>query len=130
MKRNYNFFKIIAILSFIISFPLILWLISFHLFSGYLCSLILLISMILILKINPSKVLIVYIVLFLIINILLFPNSLSTYNKRRNILFTTIKNGKELKFYEKFSIYGLNIIMSILGYPFYPEASIQTLFYV
>lgn len=68
-----------------------------------------------------------FILLGYILFFLFFPLTLKEYNSKIELLQSTIDNRKDLSFKDKLGIYGLNIIIGIIGYPLYPEISQETL---
>lgn len=120
------FRRISAALIIALSFPVLLWLISFQFLAGYLCLISFIIAIILVFRSKPFRILLYYVLFFCFINSIFFLNSLDTYNSRRVEMFRKINKGNDLVFFEKFSIYGLNLAMSIIGYPFFPEVSKET----
>jgi hypothetical protein len=67
------------------------------------------------------------VVLIAMIYLLFLPVTLFQYQQHSKMLFAQIKKGTELTFKEKMSIMGLNVVIGILAYPFYPEVSKETL---
>jgi hypothetical protein len=63
----------------------------------------------------------------LILYLLVLPFSLYQYNNRINSYINKIANGQDLNFAEKSSIYGLNLLIGIVAYPFLPEVSQETI---
>jgi hypothetical protein len=69
-----------------------------------------------------NSILIGYVIFFLF-----FPFTLKEYNNKSEFLQSTIDKGLSLSFKDKLGIYGLNLILGIVGYPLYPEVSKETL---
>ncbi|MBK8398728.1 MAG: hypothetical protein IPL26_26215 [Leptospiraceae bacterium] len=68
--------------------------------------------------------------LWLILNVIFLPYTLETYDKTRRDYFYRINHSQELTFIEKINIYGLNIFMSIVAIPIYPEASMESIYLI
>lgn len=65
--------------------------------------------------------------IFFLTYILFLPLTLKQYQIRSDAMFRQIQAGEDLSTKEKFSIYGLNIVIACLAYPIYPEISTETL---
>jgi hypothetical protein len=68
-----------------------------------------------------------WLILFLL-TLFLFIPSLKCYNEKTIDYMNRIGKGENLTFKEKFSIYGLNVLMSIAAYPIYPEVSKESFY--
>ena len=55
--------------------------------------------------------------------LLMLPLTLRQYQQNSVFMYRKIQDGQSLRLSEKCSIYGLNIIICCLAYPFYPEIS-------
>jgi len=76
---------------------------------------------------NAAVILPVTLVLWCAANTALLPLTIRSYNEARDTYIRAISSGGELGFREKCGIYGLNIVMSVCAYPFYPEAAKESI---
>lgn len=70
-----------------------------------------------------------YILLF-VMSLVLFNNSLNTYNLKTEEYMDRIEKGQSLNTREKISIYGLNLFMCMAAYPLYPEVSKECFYFM
>ena len=62
-------------------------------------------------------------IITLVMTLVLFSHSISTYNSKTSEYMARIKSGNHLNFKEKSSIYVLNLLISGFSYPIYPEVA-------
>ena len=104
-------------------FLISIWNVSFGFIAGYVCLALLIFAL---WRKKKKKELLLYRLtplIWIIINILFLKNSINTFNNASEKYITKIQQSEQLSFREKFNIYGLNIFMSVVSYPLYPEVA-------
>jgi len=69
---------------------------------------------------------IISMILIVMVSLLLIPQSVSIYNQKTELYMDKIGSGDHLSWLEMVSIYGLNVVMSVLAYPVYPEVAVES----
>jgi len=105
-----------------------IWSITFGFTAGYMGLFIMLSGIILSLSFKKAKFIVLIPVVWIMINAAMITGTIETYNAKRIEYFDRVQNNLELDFIEKFNVYGLNIVMSVMGYPFYPEVSLESFY--
>ncbi len=120
-------FSILIIFSIFILFTIYSWLCTWNIVLGYIGLAIIMIGVILWRKKSVIYLYSSWLILFLL-TLFLFIPSLKCYNEKTIDYMNRIGKGENLTFKEKFSIYGLNVLMSIAAYPIYPEVSKESFY--
>jgi hypothetical protein len=129
--KIYRKIIIVILLLIVISFLIIsVWCISFGFLAGYISAVIIIIGCFFALKYSLVRLLFLTLIIWFICNITLFQNTIGSYNIKKTLYYEKILKGKELNFFEKANIFGLNIIISLIAFPIYPEISIESFFLI
>lgn len=120
--------KIILALIVLFTTPFVLWNITNGFVAGFVMLLIMSGGLYFTFKKNKFKLVIYALLIGFISYILLLPLTFYKLNKNSDAYFAKIQSGKHLNVIEKWNIYGLNVTMTFVAFPFYPEAAIETFF--
>lgn len=131
--KHVRLIKLLVLMPFIIIIIALtvfsIWSITFGFTAGYIGLFIILTGMILSAGSGKIRYTVLIPVVWIIINAVMIGGTIKTYNAKRVEYFEKVEKNGELSFIEKFNVYGLNIVMSLLGYPVYPEVSVES-FYI
>lgn len=127
-----NYLKLCALVILILSLiPLMLvslWSISFGFVVGYLGVILILGNLIYCLKKRYKKLIVLIPPFWITLNVLMMSSTVSKYDTVISIYYKKVCSEQELKINEKINIYGLNLIMSFIAYPIYPEVAKESLY--
>jgi serine/threonine protein phosphatase PrpC len=115
--------KIVIYSLILISLPFILWNISWGFIAGYLMLVLLVIGWLKYFRTKSLKYLLFTIIAGIFIYVVMLPLTLYQYKSTSSLYINKVEQGKHLNVVEKLNVYGLNIIISTVAYPFYPEVA-------
>lgn len=104
-----------------------IWSISFGFISGYLGFLLILLGIFFGIKLKSFKIILIIPLIWILINTIFILNTSKTYESKRIEYFNKVMKNEDIGFFAKCNIYGLNIIMSIVALPIYPEVALESL---
>jgi hypothetical protein len=116
IKSAIYFFGIIAI-------SFILWNIGWGFYAGIVLLISFSIGCLLFYKKKEIKYFAYPILIGLVLYVGMLPFTLYQYNRTSAEYMQRVERGMDLNFIEKMNVYGLNIIISLGAYPFYPEVA-------
>jgi hypothetical protein len=126
--RSLNFF--LSLIPALFLFLISAWSISFGFVAGYLGLILIISEFVIGMKKNSILILMLIPVFWIIINAIFLFHTINSYDLKRINYAQKINNHIELSTQEKFNIYGLNVLISVLSYLIYPEASIETFYLI
>lgn len=130
--RFKNNLKLVVLIILIISLiPLLLvslWSISFGFAVGYLGVILILGNLIYCFKKGFKKLIVLIPAFWITLNVIMMSSTVNKYDSIRSIYYKKISTNQELKIIEKINIYGLNLIMSVIAYPIYPEVAKESFY--
>lgn len=105
----------------IFSSMFILWNIGWGFWAGYVLLIAFTLSCIYFFKKKPIKYSVYSLLIGLVLYLGMLPFTLYQYHRTSAKYMQRVERGMDLNFIEKMNVYGLNIIISLGAYPFYPE---------
>ena len=118
-----NLKKITVLVIALFALPFIVWNITFGFYIGYLLAVLFVVSLYLTYKRKKLRYTTAPILIGFIMYILMLPITLPQMNRTTAAYQERVSAGKHLNVMEKWNIYGMNITMLTVTYPFFPEGS-------
>lgn len=115
------FQKLLIYIAVLLSLPFILWNIGWGFIAGFILLIILTVGWLLYYNKNSLKYFVVSFVVAIVVYLGMLPITLYQYQKTSAQYTEKVERGINLNFIEKLNVYGLNIVVSLGAYPFYPE---------
>ena len=122
LKSN-AFKKIFFLLMLFPFFMVSAWCVSFGFIAGFLGVLLLSIGAY---KHRTFKMFLLMVGVWMLVNLVLFPNTINNYNKTTTNYFSRVQKGERLSFRENCNIYGMNLMMAAGAFIIYPEVAKET----
>lgn len=122
-----KFQKSLIYIATLLSIPFILWNICWGLIGGFILLIILTGGCLLYYNKNSLKHFVICFLVGIVVYLGMLPFTLYQYQLTSSKYTEKVERGMNLNFIEKLNVYGLNIIISLGAYPFYPEIAKESL---